>query len=135
MKLGSNVIKIHCNKLEWDQIVNKFDKVLQEKIKLSSEDNFSHKAQTLKEVFKFGPETNFIKAYRAISPADKLKFNLPDIESDEYMRIFGKKSWFDFLELDHKFYLDKKSAKDNLKKLGVKLTNPQKNWKICIVIF
>ena len=130
MRLGERDIKIHCNKLEWDQIVNKFDKVLQEKIKLSSEDNFTHKAQILKDVFHFNPETNFIKAYRNISPADKLTYNLPDIESDDYMRIFGKKSWFDFLELKHEFYLDKKSAKANLQKLSVKLVSPEKNWKI-----
>jgi hypothetical protein len=29
MRLGERDIKIHCNKLEWEQIVNKFDKVLQ----------------------------------------------------------------------------------------------------------
>jgi hypothetical protein len=46
------------------------------------------------------------------------------------MRIFGKKSWFDFLELKHEFYLDKKSAKANLQKLGIKLVSPEKNWKI-----
>ncbi len=129
MKLGSNVIKIHCNKLEWDKIIGKFDSVLQEKIKLGVEDNFIHKAQILREVFGFNESTNFIKAYKAISPEDKAKYNLPDIEGDDYIKIFGKKSWFDFLGLVHDYYPDKLSAKKELKKLKIKLNDPNKNWK------
>jgi superfamily II DNA or RNA helicase len=127
MRLGNRNIKIHCNKLEWDQIVNKFDKVLQEKIKLSSEDNFSHKAQTLKEVFKFGPETNFIKAYRAISPADKLKFNLPDIESDEYVKLLNDKSWIDFLNIEN-FHYTLEELIIMIRKIN-KPINSKKKWK------
>ena len=68
------------------------------------EDNFKHKALILKDVFKFGPNTNFVKAYRAISPENKTKYNLPDIESAEYSKLLNNKSWVEFLEIEHKFY-------------------------------
>lgn len=126
MKLGGNIIKIHCNKLEWDEIVGKFDKILQDKIKLSVEDNFKHKALILKEVFGFGPNTNFIKAYKAISPEDKAKYNLPDIESDEYSKLLNNKSWVEFLEIEHDFY--------SLEELIIQIKKTRqifgkKNWK------
>ncbi len=126
MRLGDRDIKIHCNKLEWDQIVNKFDKVLQEKIKLSSEDNFTHKAKILKEVFHFGPETNFIKAYRAISPADKLAYNLPDIESDDYVKLLNDKSWIEFLGVENSHYTLEELI--IVVRKNAKPVNP-KNWK------
>ena len=28
MKLGTSIIKIHCNKLDWNNIINKFDNIL-----------------------------------------------------------------------------------------------------------
>ena len=126
MKLGSNVIKIHCNKLEWDKIIGKFDSVLQEKIKLGVEDNFTHKAQILREVFGFNESTNFIKAYRAISPEDKAKYNLPDIEADDYTRLLNNKLWIDFLGIDYEYY----SIEDLIKfiKKSGKTFN-KKNWK------
>jgi superfamily II DNA or RNA helicase len=130
MKLGSNIIKIHCNKLEWDKIIEKFDTILQDKIKLSVEDNFKHKAQQiLRDVFGFNQSTNFNKAYKAISSEDKIKYNLPDIETDDYIKIFGKKSWFEFLEITHNYYPNKISGKKALKKLNIKLSEPTKNWR------
>jgi len=30
MKLRTSIIKIHCNKLDWNNIINKFDNILQE---------------------------------------------------------------------------------------------------------
>jgi hypothetical protein len=126
MRLGDRDIKIHCNKLEWDQIVNKFDKVLQEKIKLSTEDNFTHKAKALKEVFHFGPETNFIKAYRAISTDDKLEYNLPDIESDDYVKLLNNKSWIEFLDMKNYHYTLEELV-IVIRKIAKPVNN--KNWK------
>lgn len=126
MKLGGRIIKIHCNKLEWNDIVGKFDQILQDKIKLSIEDNFTHKAKVLKEVFGFCPSTNFVKAYRLISPEDKSKYNLPDIESDEYSKLLNNKSWIEFLEIEHEYYsLDE--LINRVKKIGY-IVN-QSNWR------
>ena len=61
MKLRTSIIKIHCNKLDWNNIINKFDNILQEKIKLSTEEHFRSKADILKSIFDFN--TNFIKEY------------------------------------------------------------------------
>lgn len=126
MRLGERNIKIHCNKLEWDQIVGKFDKVLQEKIKLSTEDNFKSKGQILKEVFGFGPQTNFVKAYKKISSEDKIKYNLPDIESDDYVKLLNNKSWVEFLDITHYFYQIDELV-NRVKKINK--TFNKKNWK------
>jgi superfamily II DNA or RNA helicase len=130
MKLGKREININCNKIDWDEIVGKFDSVLQQKIKLSCDDNFKCKAQILKEKFGFHKNTNFVKEYKKISSLDKNEYNLPDIESDDYIKIFSNKSWFDFLEIEHDFYTDMNEAKNKLKKNGIKLNDSKKNWKL-----
>lgn len=129
MKLGNRNIKIHCNKLEWDDIICKFDSILQDKIKLSIEDNMIHKGIILKEKFGFNKNTHFIKEYKNISTEDKIKYNLPDINSDEYIKLFSKKNWFEFVGLEHNFYENMIEAKKELQKINYKLENPTKNWK------
>ena len=104
MKLGTSIIKIHCNKLDWNNIINKFDNILQEKIKLSAEDNFRSKADILKSIFDFNINTNFIKEYEKISNEDKLKYNLPDINDEDYSKLFVNYTWFELLNIEHNFY-------------------------------
>ena len=129
MRLGSRIININCNKIDWNNIVGKFDSILQEKIRLSCDDNFRCKAQILKENFGFHMNTDFVKEYRKISSSDKKEYNFPDIDSDDYIKIFSNKSWFDFLEIEHDFYSDMREAKNNIKKNGFKLIDSKKNWK------
>ena len=45
-----------------------------------------HKGQILVNKFGFNQRTNFKKEYRNISYEDKLKYNLPDIDSEEYIK-------------------------------------------------
>ena len=126
MKLGMRVININCNKIDWDKIVGKFDSVLQQKIKLSCDDNFKCKAQILKEKFGFHKNTNFVKEYKKISSLDKNEYNLPDIESNDYSNLINNKLWCEFLELEHDFY----SLDELIKVINkMKITLNEKTWK------
>jgi superfamily II DNA or RNA helicase len=97
------IIKIDCRGLKWNDIQNKFDPLLQDKIKLSAFDNFKSKSKILKDKFDFNKNTDFIKEYENISEKDKLKYNLPDINQEEYLKLFNIYSWFDLLDIKHDF--------------------------------
>lgn len=104
MNLGNKKINIHCNRLPWEKIMSKFEPILQEKIKLSMDDNFRHKGKILKEKFGFHKNTDFVREYKKISQEDKEKYNLPDLEDDEFVDFLNKYSWFDFSDIMHNFY-------------------------------
>ena len=126
MRLGSRVININCNKIDWDKIVGKFDTILGDKIKISCDDNFRCKAQILKEKFGFHKNTDFVKEYRKISSSDKKEYNFPDIDSDDYSNLLNNKLWCNFLELEHDFY----SLDELIKVINkMKMTLNDKTWK------
>jgi len=102
--LGNKNIKINCSKLEWKSVINKFDKILMDKIKLSVEDDFKYKAKILKKKFGFNKDTDFVREYEKISVKDKLKYNLPDINSEGYSKLLDNKTWSEFLEIKHNYY-------------------------------
>ena len=129
LKFNTQQIVINCNKLEWGKIIEKFEPILQDKIKLSIGDNFRHKALILKTHFNFNLNTDFVVEYNDISSDDKIKYNLPDINDDEYLKLFGKKTWLQFLELEHNYYETKQEAINGLNKLKIKLINPKDKWK------
>ena len=52
MKLGKREININCNKIDWDEIVGKFDSVLQQKIKISEIDKNRIEYEQLKDKIK-----------------------------------------------------------------------------------
>ncbi len=104
LNFNNNIININVNKLHWDDIVIKFDSILQSKIKLSIDDNMKHKGKILVNNFNFNIRTDFYNEYCKISNDDKIKYNLPDVDSEEYNKLFINKTWFDFLELDHNYY-------------------------------
>jgi hypothetical protein len=130
LRLGNRDIRINCNKLKWDVIINKFDKILQDKIKLSVEDDFKYKSQILKKVFGFNKDTDFVKEYEKISKEDKIKYNLPDINDGNYSKLLNKKTWGEFLEFSDNFYnfndfyiivnknIDRNNIKSSLKKIN-----------------
>ena len=128
IKMGNSEITINLNTLEWDDVIMNFDSLLQKKIKLNTEDNMIHKGQILVNKFGFNVRTNFKKEYKNISYEDKLKYNLPDIDSEEYINIFNNKSWFDILRLEHNFYENMNLAKRKLKENKIKLKNAKNNW-------
>ena len=100
---NNNRISIVLNKLEWKQM-EIFEEVLQHKIKIGTEDNFKHKGTILKREFGFGINTDFIVEYANISTEDKLKFNLPDINSAGYSEMLNGGTWFNLLEIEHDYY-------------------------------
>ena len=104
MKLGSSIIKIHCNKLDWNNIINKFDNLLLHKIQLSAEEHFRSKLDIFKNIFNFNINTNFTKEYEKISDEDKLKYNLPNIYEEEYSKLFKNYTWFELLNIEYDFY-------------------------------
>ena len=104
-KLDNNKeINIDCSKIKWKKIVDKFDTILQNKIKLSAYENFKAKSKILIEKFNFNKNTDFITAYNAISKEDKTKYNLPDISLPEYLNMFENYSWFELLNIKKEFY-------------------------------
>ena len=133
IKMGDSEIIINLNTLDWAVVIKNFDTLLQKKIKLSTGDNMLHKGRILVENFGFNIRTPFNSAYKKIPEDEKLKYNLPDINSEEYEEIFNDKTWFDFLELEHNFYMNKNVAKNKLKKVlsknNIQLKNAKDNWK------
>ena len=128
IKFGDSEIKIYLNQLGWQDVIQKFDSVLQQKIRLSAESNMKYKGRILVEYFNFNERTDFLKDYSAIPEEKKLEFNLPDMESEEYQNIFTCKTWFDFLGLKPDFYQTIQEAKKNLEKQGIELENSESNW-------
>ena len=122
------LINIDCKGLKWNDIQTKFDPLLQDKIKLSALDNLKSKSKILKDNFGFNKNTDFIVEYDKISRKDKTKYNLPNIEDEEYIRLFNKYSWFDLLDIEHDFIETKIKAKKILKQNNIILKEPTKNW-------
>jgi hypothetical protein len=121
--------------LQWKDIVNKFEPMLQNKIKLSIGDNLKSKANILKNKFNFNVNSDFINEYRNISEEDKIKYNLPNIDDDEYLNIFNSCTWFDILNIKHEFIKTQNEAKRKLIEKNIILDNPVKNWnKWCNII-
>ena len=128
INFGKNNMKIYLNSIKWSNIESQFDTILQKKIKLSSKDNFNHKAQILKHKFNFNEKTDFYKEYNKISQNDKNKYNLPNINSDDYLLLFNKQTWFDFLNITHNFYSNIGTLKKALNKLSISKEDPEKLW-------
>lgn len=109
MRLGNKIIKINCNKLEWNEIINKFDKVLQNKIKISPEEAFNIIINKIKELEQFqNPENDFWKEYENL---DHDKLNIPKNIYNEYKQIWENKTWYDLLGFKNNFI-----SLDNFKK-------------------
>jgi len=126
---GETTITINLNTIHWDNIVDKFDTLLQNKTRLSTSDNMRHKATILTSVFNFNINTDFFDAYEKISKEDKQKYNLPDISTHDYQKLFVNKNWFDFLNIKHDFYPSMFDAKRGLESKKINLIDPEKNWK------
>lgn len=130
LNLNGNIININMNKLHWEGIINKFDSILQNKIKLGADDNMMDKGKILVETFGFNIRTDFYNEYKNINNDDRIKYNLPDINSEDYMRLFNGKSWFDFLGLKHDYYNSPIEAKLNLG--NIIINNFDEEWcKVC----
>lgn len=101
MKLGTNIIKIHCNKLEWESIISKFDNILQEKIKLSEDEVFYLHIEKIKKLEQFkNYENNFWKEYKKL---DHNNLGLPEDIYEPFKHIWDTKTWYDLLGFQNKY--------------------------------
>ena len=97
LKIGNNVIKINCNKLQWDDITKEFETVLQHNIKITHAD--------VKNI-------EFLKLKKTISNLnlniDKYKtyakrHNLSILPNEEF-KNHGWINYYDFLAIDNSKY-------------------------------
>lgn len=93
MKLGSREININCNKIDWDEIVGKFDSVLQQKIKISESDKNRIEYEQLKDRIKNKRLINKIEYYKYAN--DKILELKPEIKYINYWE-----NWYIFLNRD-----------------------------------
>jgi hypothetical protein len=100
-KLGTEEIKIHCNKLEWNNISKHFEKFLQQKIKLSNDEKFKLVIEKLKKTNKFTIDCDFWNIYDSL---DKSIFSTREEFYNEYKEIFDKHTWFEILGYDMSCY-------------------------------
>ena len=122
-------ISINLNTIHWDDIVEKFDAVLQHRVKLSTQDNMVHKAQILTTRYSFNIDTDFLPAYQAIHPDEKKLHNLPDIALQDYEALFVNKTWYEFLNIDHDFYPTMKDARAAIMAASSSdVCSPQQSW-------
>lgn len=129
LNLGNSSIKIYVNSIKWSKVVDNFDNLLQKKIKLSINDNLIHKSKILKDVFNFNQYTDFYNKYKNIPKKQKEKYNLPEIDSEDYQKLFNRNNWFKYLNIQHNFYSDIYNLKIALNKINLSKKNPAKLWK------
>lgn len=125
-KIKNQRIEINCHKLDWSNLITRFDKTLVKRLGVTAEDNIKAKANILKKVFNFNKETNFTYAYGKISKQDKIKYNLPNIDSKEYQELFEKKTWFELLDIKHNYYKNFDILVEKVNELG--FTQHKQHW-------
>jgi superfamily II DNA or RNA helicase len=127
LNFKNNKININMNKLHWESVASNFEGILQNKIKLTAGDNMMDKGKILVEKFGFNIRTDFYNEYKNISNEDKEMYNLPDIDSEDYNKLFNGKSWFTILGLEHDYYTSPFEAKNSLMKKTI-IEKPEINW-------
>lgn len=109
----NTIIPINCKKLNWDNVISKFQILLEKKMNLSPEEVFNiyiNKIKTL-EPFK-NPENDFWKEY------EKLDHELLDLPKDiytPYENIWKTKTWYDLLDFKNIYINLKKFRKEYAK--------------------
>ena len=100
--IGSQIIKINCNKLEWNNIIEKFDTILQNKIKVSEEDKLKIEFEKLKNIIKHLNIKN-PNEYYSIASQQKL-CKEPNIT---YISLWI--NWYSFLNIDTSHFIQDKT--------------------------
>jgi len=128
-KLGTEKIKIHCNKLEWMSISKHFEKFLQQKIKISNDEKFKIIVDKLKKTNKFTIDCDFWNVYDSL---DKKEFSTREEFYNEYKEIFDKYTWFEILGFDTSCYYNYNQFINILKKKerSINIVNNQTQMKI-----
>jgi superfamily II DNA or RNA helicase len=102
MKLGNRNIQIHCNKLEWEDIIVKFENILEKKMNITPEEAFNLYINKIKmlEPFK-NPENNFWAEYEKL---DHDELRLPKDIYEPFKNIWETKTWYDLLGFKNMYY-------------------------------
>jgi len=93
MKLGERNINISCNKIDWEEIVSKFDSVLQQKIKIADIDKNRIEYEQLKDRIK-NKQLICDNDYYKYAADNNLELKPKDIYRDLWI------NWYDFLGID-----------------------------------
>lgn len=98
INFGKVNIRINCNRLNWDEIIKKFEPVLQQKIQLSEKDKLLFDFNKLKNNIKnlnLTCQKDYLKLIKNKSVDDFNLINNPNIVYCEYWI-----SWYDFFGID-----------------------------------
>ena len=101
IKFGDINIRINCNKLNWDEIICKFEPILQHKIQLSEKDMFDIIIIKLKNLNIFNSTTNFWEVYNNMN---KTLIGLPNDLYEKYKSEFDSRTIYDILNIDMSNY-------------------------------
>jgi len=96
LKLTDTVnIPIHCKKLDWQNIISKFEILLQNKVKLTPQEIFNKIIDKIKLLEPFqNPENDFWKEYDNLDHDD---LQIPKDIINEFQEIWATKTWYDLL--------------------------------------
>jgi superfamily II DNA or RNA helicase len=97
LNFNNNVISINVNKLQWKDIIYKFNNVLQKKIRLSESNKLYADFKALKLIVK---DNNIKSSFEYKKVYEKLKI----IPNPEYIFSIYWKNWYDFLSIDTSIY-------------------------------
>ena len=99
LQFGGLDISINCNKLDWDEIIKKFEPILQHRIQLSEQDKLLYDFNTLKQK---------VQSYKY---KHKNEYNIEPPTPDILYKDFWV-SWYDFLGINTTMYpMNKKELK------------------------
>ena len=101
MRLGSRIININCNKIDWDSIVDKFKDILGHKLKISESDKNRIEYEQLKDIIKNKGLMNK-NEYNKYANNKKLELK-PEIKYIDYWD-----NWYIFLNRDTSNFLKTK---------------------------
>jgi hypothetical protein len=102
INFGNVNIRINCNRLDWDEIIKKFEPVLQHKIQLSEKDMFDMIIIKLKNLNMFNDKTDFWEVYNNIP--EKELIGLPINLYEKYKLQFDSRTIYDILDIDMSYY-------------------------------
>jgi len=114
---GEINIRINCNKLEWDKIINKFEPILQHKIQLSEQD---------KLLFDFNKLKKHIQTLKLTHKKDYDELNLIKNPDQVYKDFWI--NWYDFYGIDISIFPKSKTELKNLVKTH-KLRTPKEYYR------
>ena len=101
INFGSVTLPINMSRLDWSNIVGKFQTILQQKIKISPEEMFKVYIEKIKLLEPFqNPKNDFWKEYDKL---DHSALELPVDIYNDYIDEFDKYTWYDLLGFKNKF--------------------------------